>query len=147
MFFHSVLIRVQIWAKSNDFVANSGNSVAFSAYSARFGSTFGSLFGCNRGIRAILVTFGTILDSIRIAIRLYWGMPKIDSGQFLAILLDSELIRDIFVFYSGSSPNQRRIRSESTESFRFRLYSGRIGPIFFGRIRFWCNPCKDRIVF
>ena len=68
-------------------------------------------------------------------------MSKIDSGQFLAILLDSELIRDIFVSDSGSSPNQRRISSESTQSFRFRLYSGRIGPNFFGRIRFWYNPC------
>ena len=78
-------IWVQIWPKSNDFVANSGNLVA---YSARFGSTLRSLFGCNRGIRAILVTFGSILDSIQIAIRLYLGCPKsiwVNSWRFCLI--------------------------------------------------------------
>ena len=107
-FFHSVLIRVQILPKSNDFVANSGKSVAFSAYSARFGSTFGSLFGCNRGIRAILVTFGSILDSIRIAIRLYSGCPKsirVNSWRFC-------LIRNLFGTYSSLIRGAPRIRDE-----------------------------------
>ena len=68
-------------------------------------------------------------------------MPKIDSGQFLAILLDSELIRDPFVSDSGSSPNQRLMSSESTKSFRFGPYLGRISPNLLERIRFWCIPC------
>ena len=141
MFLHSVLIRVHFWPKSNDFESNSGNSVAFSAYSARFGSTFGSLFGCNfwnSGHSGHIWLNSRLYSDCHSTL---FGMPKIDSVQFLVILLDSELIRDIFVSDSGSSQNQRRIISESTESFRFRLYSGRIGPNFYGRIRFWCNPC------
>ena len=110
-------------------------------YSCRFGSTFGSLFGCNRGIRVILVTFGSILASIRIAIRLYSGCPKsirVNSWRFCVI---RNFHRDIFVSDSGCSLNHIRISFESTESFRFRPYSGKIGPNLLGRIRFWCNPC------
>ena len=112
-------------------------------YSSQFGSTFGSLFGCNL---AILVTFGSILASVRIAIRLYSGRPKsiwVNSWQLC-------LIPNLFGTYgSGSSrsPNQRCISSESTESIRFRPYSSRIGPKLFRRIRFWCNPCLTDNVF
>ena len=101
-------------------------------YSSRFGSTFGSLFGCNRDygpfwshMPRFWPRFGLPFDLIR--------MPKIDSVQFLAILFDCEL-------------NQRLINYESAESFRFRPYSGRIGANLFGRIRFWCNLCiKDHL--
>ena len=101
--------------------------------------TFRSLFGCNQGIRAILVTFGSILASIQIAIRLYSGCPKSNLVNFWRFCL----IQNLFGIYSSLNqlPESEMNKFPITESFRFRPYSGRIGPNLFGRIRFWCNPC------
>ena len=77
-------------------------------YLSQFRSTFGSLFWFNRGIWAILITFGSILSSIRITIRLYTGCPKwirVISCRFC-------LIRNSFGTYSSLSQGAPRIRDE-----------------------------------
>ena len=94
---------------------------------------------CSRGIQArlgsILVTFGSILTSICIAIRLYSGCPKsirVKSWRFC-------LIRDLFGTYSSLTQGAPRIRDEQVpnqpnpsdsghiRAELVRIYSGEFG--------------------